>query len=178
MTAMECQRNYEGRTLVITKETNFDSIEPNFDTINGQYDVVKISNVTIDDAFAKQLIQNELNYDLIKLEIDGSAFSSRILRKILDPSILDLVITNCELHIRDIYVVMDVLNGSGNHIVDLSKSKIAWDEGLGILDRVGPPPMYQDYKVGTLYFDGREITTVNKECLKNKCLGWDVRFVN
>ena len=34
---MECQREYDGKTLVITNETNFD-------TITEQYDIVKISN--------------------------------------------------------------------------------------------------------------------------------------
>lgn len=71
------------------------------------------------------------------------------------------------------------IDGSGNRNVDLSKSKIAWNEGLDILDRRGrPPPMYEIYKVGSLCFGGSEITTVDKERLKEKCHGWDVRFVN
>ena len=72
--------------------------------------------------------------DLIRLEINGCTFSSSILRKILATSIQDLVITNCELHDQDIYVFMDVFNDSGNHILDLSKSKIALNERLGMLD--------------------------------------------
>ena len=52
---MEGQGECEEKTLVITYETNFDNIIANFDKINGQYDVVKISNMKIDDALAKQL---------------------------------------------------------------------------------------------------------------------------
>lgn len=56
---MECEKVCNGPTLVITNETNFDTIIPNFDTDNGQYDVVKISNVNIDNAFAKKLFQKD-----------------------------------------------------------------------------------------------------------------------
>ena len=73
---------------------------------------------------------------------------------------------------------MDAFNGIGNHNVDLSKSKIAWNEGLGKLDRVSPPPMYEYYKVGSLCFNGSEITNDDKKLLKSKCHGWDVQFVN
>ena len=43
--AMECQKENEGRTLVITDQTNFDTVEANFDEVNGQYDLVKFSNL-------------------------------------------------------------------------------------------------------------------------------------
>ena len=165
----------EGKTLVITNETNFDTIEEQHD---GLYDIVKISNMNIDKEFAYQLCQKSLNFDLIRLEIDGCTISPKILDKILDPSILDLIITNCELHIQDLCDIIGAFNGSGNHNVDLSKSKIYWNEGLGKLDRVGPPPMYEYYKVGNLGFNGSEITNGDKNRLKNKCRGWDVKFVN
>ena len=42
---MECQKENEGRTLVITDQTNFDTVEVNFDEVNGQYDLVKFSNL-------------------------------------------------------------------------------------------------------------------------------------
>ena len=167
----DIKREYEGKTLVITNETNFDAI-------NDQYDIVKISNLNIDNAFAKQLFQKSLNIYLLRLEIDGCTISSKILSKILDRSILDLVVINCQLHIQDICDIMDAFNGIGNHNVDLSKSKIAWNEGLGKLDRVSPPPMYEYYKVGSLCFNGSEITNDDKKRLKSKCHGWDVQFVN
>ena len=79
----DIKREYEGKKLVITNETNFDAI-------NDQYDIVKISNLNIDNAFAKQLFQKSLNIDLLRLEIDGCTISSKILSKILDRSMLDL----------------------------------------------------------------------------------------
>ena len=33
--AMECQKENEGRTLVIINETNFDTVEAIFDEVNG-----------------------------------------------------------------------------------------------------------------------------------------------
>ena len=175
---MEGQGECEEKTLVITNETNFDNIIANFDKINGQYDVVKISNMKIDDALAKQLFQKSLNIDLIRLEIDGCTFSPRILKRILERSILDLVFTNCELHLQDICDVMDAFNGSGNHNVDFSKSKIDWDENFNIFDKVSPPSMYEYYKTGSLCFDGSALSNRDKKRLKNKCLGWDLRFIN
>ena len=140
---MECQKENEGRTLVITNETNFDTVEANFDEVNVQYDVVKFSNVNIDDAFMEQLHQKNLNIDLIRLENIRCSFTPRILDEILDRSILDLVVTNCELHILDICAIMNAFNGNGYHEVDLSKSKIAWNEGLDILDKEGPSSIYK-----------------------------------
>ena len=49
----------------------------------------------------EQIHQKNLNIDLIRLEIDRCSFTPRILDEILDRSILDLVVTYCELHIQD-----------------------------------------------------------------------------
>ena len=166
---MEGQGECEEKTLVITYETNFDNIIANFD---------QISNLKIDDALAKQIFKKSLNIDLIRLEIEECFLSPRILKNILDRSILDLVFTNCELHLQDICDVMDAFNGSVNHNVDFSKSKIDWNENFNIFDKVSPPSMYEYYKTGSLCFDGSALSNRDKKRLKNKCLGLDLRFIN